>query len=76
MALAAADSLKSLSTCDGTFDCLDLSLFKKISLSDQKNKSVEKIRYFGKTMSTDMLKNLRENKINIDFVFIDGEDFE
>ena len=37
-----------------------------------KNKSVEKIRYFGKTMSTDMLKNRRENKINRDFVFIDG----
>ena len=72
MALASADSLKLLSTCDGTFDCLDLTSFKKISSSDQKNKSVEKIRYFGKTMSTDMLKNLREDKINIDFVFIDG----
>ena len=72
MTLAAADSLKSLHTCDGTFDCLDLNIFKQISSCDRKNKSIDKIKYYGKTMSTDMLKKLKDNDVGIDFIFIDG----
>ena len=72
MALASSESLNSLDTCDGSFDCWDSTLFKNISESQSKNKSVEKIRYYGKTMSTDMLGSIAQEGKKVDFMFIDG----
>ena len=61
----AESSLENLYTCDGTFDCLNFSEFRL--------KNQDRIKYFGKTMSTEMLQSLiNKNSKKLDLVIIDG----
>ena len=72
MAFGGLDSINQIYTCDGTFDCLDLERFKKTFSVKEKFNAIDKISYFGKTMSTDMLNTLKSKDVKIDFLFIDG----
>ena len=72
MAFGGLDSINQIYTCDGTFDCLDLEKLKKTFSVKEKFNAIDKISYFGKTMSTDMLNTLKSKDVKIDFLFIDG----
>ena len=72
MAFGGLDSINQIYTCDGTFDCLDLEKLKKNFSVKEKFNAIDKISYFGKTMSTDMLNTLKSKDVKIDFLFIDG----
>jgi predicted O-methyltransferase YrrM len=72
MAFGGLDNINQIYTCDGTFDCLDLEKLKKNFSDKEKINAIDKISYFGKTMSTDMLNTLKNKNIKIDFLFIDG----
>ena len=72
MSTACGDSLEAIYTCDGTYDCMDFSVVSDSKFSKLKILNCEKISYFGKTMSTEMLRKLQEKNIKIDFCFIDG----
>jgi len=65
-------TINKVYTCDGTFDCLELEKFKESFSVEDKINAIEKIEYFGKTMSTDMLNTLKSKNVRIDFLFIDG----
>ena len=65
-------TINKVYTCDGTFDCLELEKFKESFSVKDKINAIEKIEYFGKTMSTDMLNTLKSKNVRIDFLFIDG----
>ena len=66
------DTIEKIYTCDGTFDCLDFSDLKERVGNLEKTKAMDNIRYFGKTMSHEVLEVvIRENMI-VDMVFIDG----
>ena len=61
----ANSSLENLYTCDGTFDCLKFDEFDLIN--------GDRIKYFGKTMSTEMLQGLVDRNIKkLDLLLIDG----
>ena len=65
-------TIEKIYTCDGTFDCLDFSDLKDRVGNLEKTKAMDNIRYFGKTMSHEVLEVvIRENMI-VDMVFIDG----
>ena len=49
-------SIERFWTCDGTFSCMNFNDLEITSFSDEKSKSVRKIEYYGKTMSTELLK--------------------
>ena len=72
MAFGGSSTLENIYTCDGTYDCMSFDGVKIDYSTDEKRESVKKIRYMGKTMSTDMLKKLKEEGITVDFMFIDG----
>lgn len=61
MARGAQPSLGAIFTCDMTFDCW----------SAPNAEEAEKIRYFGKTSSTDMLRAL-SGQTNVDMFLLDG----
>ena len=71
IALGGMDSIERIYTCDGTFDCLNLTELSS-QLSPEKSRAVKNIRYFGKTMSFDMLGKISEEQQKIDLAFIDG----
>ncbi len=66
------NSVEKIFTCDGTFDELDLKVIQQNLPNSEKVSSIEKINYFGKTMSTDMLTKVKEQGNEIDFLFLDG----
>ena len=72
MSAASEENLEGIYTCDGTYDCMNFSLIDKSEFSKSKISNGKKISYYGKTMSTEMLRRLQEKKIKIDFCFIDG----
>lgn len=72
MSSAAGESLETLYTCDGTYDCMDFPALDGSGFAQLKVSNIQKISYFGKTMSTDMLKTLQEQSAKLDFCFIDG----
>lgn len=72
MASAAGEGLEAIYTCDGTYDCMDFSLLDGSDFSQSKISNGKKIKYFGKTMSTEMLGEILQTGKKIDFCFIDG----
>ena len=65
-------SIERFWTCDGTFDCMNFNDLEITSFSDEKSKSVRKIEYYGKTMSTELLKKSMDINAKFDFIFVDG----
>ena len=72
LAFGGKDSIAKLYTCDGTFDCLDFNALDLTSLEKVKQNTVTRIQYFGKTMSTSLLQELKGRGVKLDLVFIDG----
>lgn len=72
IAFGGRDSIEQLYTCDGTFDCLDFNTLKSPDIEKAKLEAITQIQYFGKTMSTSLLKELKEKGVKLDLVFIDG----
>ena len=72
MCCGGSSSLHILYTCDGTFDCMDFGVFEDSALSKEKKNSIRKIKYFGKTMSTEMLQAGKDEGDKFDMIFIDG----
>ena len=72
LAFGGKDSIEGLFTCDGTFDCLDFNSLKIQDLAKQKKEMIGRIKYFGKTMSTTLLQELKGKGVKLDLVFIDG----
>ena len=65
-------SIDEMYTCDGTYDCLDFSAYKTEHLGSEKMNCIDRVHYFGKTMSTVVLKKLVAEGKKVDLVFIDG----
>ena len=65
-------SIERFWTCDGTFDCMNFNDLKTTGFSEEKSKSVRKIEYYGKTMSTELLKKSMDINTKFDFIFVDG----
>jgi predicted O-methyltransferase YrrM len=72
LAFGGKDSIREFYTCDGTFDCLDFNLLDLTGLESVKQNAVNRIQYFGKTMSTSLLQELKGKGVKLDLVFIDG----
>ena len=66
------NSVEKLYTCDGTFDCLNFLDYKKGPFQPEKVQAIEKVDYFGKTMSTALLNKMRDDGVRLDLIFIDG----
>ena len=49
-------SISELYTCDGSYDCLNFSDYKNEGFGADRKKTIDRIKYFGKTSSTDVLK--------------------
>ena len=72
MAFGGSDTIQKIYTCDGTYDCMN---FQALNLSDfdsKKMNSIDKVHYLGKTMSTELLRKIHEEKGVVDILFIDG----
>ena len=66
------ESIEDVYTCDGTYDCLNFNDYKTGELPREKANCIDRIRYHGKTMSTDLLGKILESNKKVDMVFIDG----
>jgi len=65
-------SISELYTCDGSYDCLDFSDYKNEGFGPERGKIIDRIKYFGKTSSTDVLKKIDSEGKKLDLIFIDG----
>ena len=65
-------SISELYTCDGSYDCLNFSDYKNEGFGPDRGEIIDRIRYFGKTSSTDVLKTILSEGKKLDLVFIDG----
>ena len=73
MSFGGKDTIEKFYTCDGTFDCLDFSSLKALLKNEENTPCIDKIRYFGKTMSHSLLETVRsENDLKVDMLFVDG----
>ena len=72
MACGCASTLTELYTCDGTYDCMNFDDFKELDLNKDKLDAINKIKYFGKTMSHDMFAEIKNLNKKADLIFIDG----
>ena len=51
---------------------MDFNTLKSPDIEKEKYEAITQIQYFGKTMSTALLKELKEKGVKLDLVFIDG----
>ena len=62
-------SISELYTCDGSYDCLNFSDYKHDGLDGE---VVDRIKYFGKTSSTDLLKKIHSEGKKLDLILSMG----
>ncbi len=72
MGLGGIRTVEKIYTCDGTFDCMNFGILNLEAFSAEKKGIINKIEYFGKTMSDELLKKIGESGEKIDLLFIDG----
>ncbi len=65
-------SISELYTCDGSYDCLNFSDYKNDMFEGDGGEIIDRIKYFGNTSSTDLLKKIHSEGKKLDLIFIDG----
>ena len=61
MGFGGSRTVEKIYTCDGTFDCMNFGILNLEAFSTEKQGIVNKIEYFGKTMSHQLLKKIGES---------------
>ena len=72
IAFGGSETIQKIYTCDGTYDCMNFKDFDLSLIDVRKVNAINTIEYFGKTMSTDLLRKLHNDGVTVDLVFIDG----